>query len=137
MQDRPDKEALLEAVAAFLATDVLPALPDRALSFRVRIAAHVLGGLAREVRGEEARDAAHLSALWKGLGRSQSLPAPGEATRAAIVDAEAALAALVRDAELDDATLAALRTAMRPILAAQVLVGNPRFDLRDDPETPK
>ncbi len=40
--DGADQHALLGAVGQFLAKDVVPALPDKRLAFRVRIAANLL-----------------------------------------------------------------------------------------------
>lgn len=50
--DEPRKERLLDGVAAFLGKQVVPAIEDPALAFRVRIAAHLVGMVARECRAE-------------------------------------------------------------------------------------
>ena len=42
MQYLPEKQTLMEAVVVFLASQVAPAIPDPALRFRVKIAAHLL-----------------------------------------------------------------------------------------------
>ena len=49
MQDRPTAQELVEAVASFLETEILPTLTDPRLRFRGLIAANVLGIVAREL----------------------------------------------------------------------------------------
>ena len=135
MQDRPDKEALLDALGAFLAREVLPAMTDRALAFRVRVAAHLLSGLAREVRGEEELDDAHLRTLLALLGKpGEVVPASAAACRVAIRRAEAELAEHIRTAALDGDEEPRLRAGLRSVLAAKIAVGDPRFDTSDDIE---
>src|SRR5580692_116344 len=58
MQNRPDKTALLEAVARFLATEVKPAITDPNLAFRVLVAANLAAVVAAEVATEEAQEEA-------------------------------------------------------------------------------
>ena len=48
MQDRPDKQTLLDAIAAFLVTEVRPKIDDPGVSFRVLVAAHVCSQVAAE-----------------------------------------------------------------------------------------
>jgi hypothetical protein len=63
MQDRPTVVELIEAVRGFLAGEVVPALADRSLRYRMRIALHALGIVAREVPEEETRLLAEREAL--------------------------------------------------------------------------
>jgi len=72
MQDRPTPVELIEAVRDFLAGEVAPALSDRSLRYRMRIALHALGIVAREVPEEEARLLAEREALLSLL----DLPCP-------------------------------------------------------------
>ena len=58
MQDRPSKEALLDAVATFLLEKVRPAIADPGLGFRVLIAANLASVAASEIRSEGTQDAA-------------------------------------------------------------------------------
>lgn len=79
MQDRPDLEELLGAVRGFLETEVLPAVGDQRLKFRVRVAAHVLAVLAREAHlGPDllAAEGARLGALLGPLARSATSTDP-------------------------------------------------------------
>jgi hypothetical protein len=128
MQDRPNKQALLQAVAQFLASEVRPALQeDPALAFRVRIAAHVVQMVGRELASEPgalAREARHLAAL---TGKE---PAHD---RAGIEVARAALVQEIRHAPLDEARFAALLRGVRDTLADRLAVSQPRFDTRDTP----
>jgi hypothetical protein len=52
MQDRPTAVELIEAVRDFLAGEVAPALADRSLRYRMRIALHVRASW-RASAGEE------------------------------------------------------------------------------------
>src|SRR5690606_2436834 len=53
MFDRPDAATVLFGLAAFLEQDVRPALQDKALAFRVRIAAHLAQTLALQAGLED------------------------------------------------------------------------------------
>lgn len=63
MQNRPDKSALLEAVARFLERDVKPAIKDPALAFRVLIAANLCAVVSGELQTEDAAGEAELARL--------------------------------------------------------------------------
>jgi Domain of unknown function (DUF6285) len=51
--DRPTAPELLEAVAAFLEDEILPALDDHRLRFRTLVALNALGIARRELASEE------------------------------------------------------------------------------------
>ncbi len=128
MQDRPDRHALLTAVAGFLKTEVSPAVKDPGLRFRLLVATHVLGVVDRELAGEHAAWAAQRDRL-DALG----LPVPADpldepARRAAIAGAHAALAARIDDAA-PGADLAAERAHVLATLREKLAIVNPRFDL--------
>jgi hypothetical protein len=77
MQDRPDKLALLGAIARFLERDVRPALKDPGLGFRALIAAHLATTLAAEIQAEddlEASELARLCALLPDLAGPDEQP---------------------------------------------------------------
>lgn len=63
MQNRPDKSALLEAVARFLEREIKPAVKDPSLSFRVLIAANLCQLVSAEIQMEEAATDAELDRL--------------------------------------------------------------------------
>lgn len=127
MQNRPDHPTLLDAVASFLLSDVSPKLEaDKALQFRVLIAANLASVVAGEARTHDERLVAEASRLKALLDRPD-----------APVD-EASLDALNRElvqriregAASGDAftkTLEHLLTTAKETLA----VTNPRFELND------
>ena len=76
MQDRPDVSELLEAVAAFLREQVVPATEGR-VAFHARVAANSLDIVRREVQlapGAQARELIRLQALL-GSDTPADLPA--------------------------------------------------------------
>lgn len=74
MQDRPTPVELIEAVRDFLAGEVAPALADRSLRYRLRIALHALGIVAREVPEEGTRLLAEREALLNLLDLPRPAP---------------------------------------------------------------
>jgi hypothetical protein len=102
MQDRPTAMELLEAVRDFLAGEVAPALADRSLRYRMRIALHALGIVAREVPDEETRLRAEREALLSLLDLPR--PAPPCDSRLLpswVLDANRALCERIRDGAAD------------------------------------
>ena len=126
MQDLPDKQTLLAGVARFLEGEVRPAVTDRGLAFRIRIAAHLLGVVAREVTHEEAHDRAELDALCALLGREGSVPSGAGDRSDAIREAREALSGAIRAGEVSDGDAVA---GLLELLATKLSVSNPRFDL--------
>ena len=125
MQDLPDKGALLVGVARFLGQDLLPHVSDRGAAFRVRIAAHLLAMVARELASEGQADPAELRAFQELLGRGGEVPADPEVRAAEIAEHRSELAAAIRSGEVPPE--AALDTLMQ-VLGARLAVSNPRFD---------
>src|SRR5262245_39341989 len=102
MQDLPEKSQLLDALAKFIDTDLRPAIQDPALVFRARIAAHLAGVVAREIRAEDEHDAAELSRLAALLGRAPvSLPASHAERKRVMSELNRALAKALREGTLD------------------------------------
>ena len=135
MQNLPDRDVLLQAVAGFLVQDVVPNLSDRGLAFRVRIAAHLVATLSRELQTEEADDAAQLRRLAEALGQELPAPEPGrDARHAAIRSLEAQVDAHAREVDPDSPEGVVLRRALQADLAARLKVVNPRFDRALDVE---
>ncbi|MCB9730546.1 MAG: hypothetical protein H6744_07885 [Deltaproteobacteria bacterium] len=128
MQDRPDREALLRAVAGFLKSDVVPAVADAGLRFRLLVATHVLGVVERELRGEHADWAAEAERL-AGLGLAVDPQLVDEpARRRAVTEAQAALCARIDAAPPED-DLSAERAHVLATLREKLAVVNPRYDL--------
>jgi hypothetical protein len=91
MQDRPDAAELLDAVAAYLFTELRPQAPKQE-RFRVLVAANICAVVARELRGGGGADEADLAAFVGLLGDE----GPTDSRSAA-----AELAARIRAGELD------------------------------------
>jgi hypothetical protein len=102
MQDRPTPVELIEAVRDFLAGEVVPALADRGLRYRMRIALHALGIVAREVPDEGRRLRAEREALVNLLDLPRPAPPcdPG-LLRAWVLEANRALCERIRDGAAD------------------------------------
>ncbi len=126
MQYMPQKQTLMEAVVVFLASQVAPAVSDPALRFRVRIAAHLLQVVYRELQlseGHAAAEQARLAALTGIL--DGDVPALRAATDA-----------LIADPATPPDVLDAIRGALMAGLAAQLAVSEPRFNTDLDIEEP-
>lgn len=123
MQDDPTKDRLLAEVAQFLIRDVLPAVDDRALAFRVRIAAHLVATVAREVGSEEAVDRAELDGLL-ALGLASEADGAA-AVREAVAAGKAELGRVLRD----DGVPEGADQWIEGSLAARLKVSQPRFSL--------
>ena len=77
MLDRPDAAELLEAMAAFLSEEVVPAFEGRK-RFHALVAANVAQVLAREARLAPAHVDVEIRELWDLLGRGGTPPAGGD-----------------------------------------------------------
>ncbi len=78
MQDEPTPEELTKAVAGFLRNDVAPVLSGHN-AFKLRVAINALDLVTRQLKLEEASDAAEAARLSQLLGQQGSL---GELNRA-------------------------------------------------------
>jgi hypothetical protein len=111
--DIPSATGLLDAVREFLESDVLPATEGR-LRFHVRVAANVVGMVAREVVLGPEQAAAHARRLGTlGMGSDSELAA---AIRSGALDWRA-----------DD-----VRAVVRATVADKLAVANPAYRLLDD-----
>lgn len=129
MQTRPDHPTLLEALTTFLMADVAPKLEaDKALQFRVLIAANLASVVAGELRTHEARLGAELARLRALLA---DLAGPDDATTLERLNAK--LAASLKRGELGgvdfDRALEHLLATAKETLA----VTNPRFEVDAEP----
>lgn len=130
MQDRPNFDELLEAVAGFLHDDVLTNTTGR-LNFHARVAGNVLQMLRRELAMEEE----HLTREWDGLcellGREEQ-PARLSQLRLRLIERNQEMAERIRGGDADaapfrEAVLAHLRSVTRDKLA----VSNPGLLAQD------
>jgi hypothetical protein len=81
MQDRPTTAELLAAVRGFLEEEVLPAVPDERLRFRVRVAANALDIAGRDLALSEDLLREEIALLSQLLGAT---PPQGAAPEQAI-----------------------------------------------------
>ncbi|MFO0234957.1 MAG: DUF6285 domain-containing protein [Burkholderiales bacterium] len=125
MQDRPDAPELAAAVAVFLRDELLPAVNDPRLAFRLRVAANGLSILERELRlGAAALD--EECALLAGLlGRARPTGAAAAVARA--LNAE--LCTALREERAPPATLDVLRR----LSALKLSIASPATSTRTHP----
>jgi len=135
VQQRPDKAALLDAVAQFLISEVYPALPDKKLNFRVLIAANLANVVSAELKSEEARASSELARLEALLpeGLTGELEKPpgaltGEARAQALTVLNRALSEGIRKRRFSPETLKQIQAHLKQTLTDTLSVVNPRFD---------
>lgn len=131
MQNRPDASTLLNAVGAFLMAEVAPKLEaDKALQFRLMIAANLATVVSSELRTEDDRFAAESARLASIVGPGGTLQSPRRDERlAALAAMDAALTARIRTNGPDAATFEHLWQTAKETLQ----VTNPRFDTSENP----
>lgn len=124
MQDRPNVDELLQAVAGFLQDEVMPGTTGR-LSFHARVSANVLQMLRRELSLEEG----HLEREWNGLDGilgHEDRPASLLDVRTRLTERNAALAAAIREGHADDPEKrTALLAHLRAVTHDKLEVSNP------------
>jgi hypothetical protein len=127
MQTRPPATALLEAVASFLLAEVTPVLEaEKALQFRVLIAANLVTLVSQELATLDARLGAELAGL-----RALLHEPPGPTDLASLEALQRRLARALRAGTLDGADLDAARAHLLATARATLAVANPRFDTSD------
>jgi hypothetical protein len=131
MQDLPEKETILLAIAKFLGTEVRPQVTDPRLSFRLLIAAHLCGVVASECFGEDEQDAAELARLHALL---EGVPADvhGKERVAAIRQANARLAKAIRAGEIASEPGGDAWEHVKKTLFEKLSVANPRFETKPE-----
>jgi len=124
MQDRPNVDELLEAVAGFLQDDVLPNTTGR-LSFHARVAGNVVQMLRRELSFEEE----HLEREWAGMDRllgPADRPASLVQTRVQLVARNQVLADRIRAGDADEPRFRGeLFAHLRAVMRDKLAVSNP------------
>ena len=134
MQDSPTNTTLLGGVARFLKEEILPNTPDRGRAFRVRIAAHLVASVAREIEGEEAHDTAELRRLAVLLDGAAPEEMGEAARREALAQYNDQLADAIRGGD-PTVDVESARAHVMETLREKLSVNQPRFDTRLDPET--
>ena len=136
MQTRPDAATLLDAVATFLLEEISPKLKDdKALAFRVMIAANLANVVATELRTQDERfinEARRLKALLPHAAHEEKLWSARTSERTeALLGLERELAHRLRSGKMriDEKVLEHLTQTAKETLAAV----NPRFELGDEP----
>ncbi len=130
MQERPNAEVVLLGLARLL-TELRGGLSDKGLAFRALIGAHLASTLAAELGGADARARAELASLLALLGLDEPVPTAESEVRARLSALNARFDAAIAADALDPA---AVEAHLRAVLAAQLRVTSPRFDLRDGVE---
>ena len=136
VQTRPDASTLLEAVSTFLLEEIQPKLKDeKALSFRMLIAANLVNIVATELKTQDERfshEARGLKSLMPGVADEAKLWSSRSKERIeALLALERELGARLRSGKVkvDDKVIDHLVQTTKDTLAAT----NPRFDLSDEP----
>jgi hypothetical protein len=127
MQDRPTVRELLDAVRAFLADDVVPALEGRR-RFHALVAANVVDIVNREL----AAEGGHLDTEWRRLavllGEAGTPPAELEAKRSDVRRLSERLCERIRNGDADAGGFhAAVRAHLRATVRDKLAVANPRL----------
>lgn len=129
MQDRPNADELLDAVAGYLFAELRPSVP-REERFRLLVAANVCAVVARELRAGRQPTLTDLALFREAAG---SAAAEREALHADVeLEAEARraaaeLAALIREGGLDD-RLGETVTMLREHVRRKLEVARPGYD---------
>ncbi|MBI4569644.1 MAG: hypothetical protein HY719_14720 [Planctomycetes bacterium] len=132
MPPRPDAPTLLDAVARFLSTDLLPVVADRALRFRLLIAANLVNVAAGEARHPPLDLAGEVAALGQVLGENPDpnlggLDAPALAAR--FEECRARFQEGLRAGTLDGSPGSTAWTYAVDQLRGALAVSSPSFDL--------
>ena len=104
MNDRPEATELLQAVENFLRQELLPTLEGH-LGYQARVAANVVGMVAREIVAEEAQLDAEWTGLMDLLGDAADKPAKRADLRCAVLDANRVLVERIRAGDADSGPL--------------------------------
>ena len=125
-QDRPGAPELLEAVAAYLFSELRPEVP-REQRFRVLVAANVCAVVARELRAGDGplREDLDLFDELLGIKRGEG-ELEGAELDAAVRDAEQELARRLREGRLDD-RLDELTELMREHVRRKLEIARPDY----------
>ena len=104
MNDRPNARELLDAVEQLLRDDLVPALEGH-LQYQARVAANVVGIVAREIDGEEAQLNAERLGLSDLLGQQVGVLDLRQALRTEVQEFNQMLSEKIRAGEVDSGPL--------------------------------
>jgi hypothetical protein len=123
VQDLPNSRQLLEAVAQFLESELIPALGDPRLRFRALVAANVLHIVARELEMGDTRLTAELERLGELLA-----PVSGTGSGADARELNLILARLIRAGDADEGPFHdAVLAHVRQTVIEKLEIANPRY----------
>ena len=136
MNEYPNCDDVLQGVQGFLNQNVIPSISDRGLRFRIRVAAHLIATVRRELelgpthRAKERRRLLEMNIRPEGdQGDDAGLASPS------LNDLNGALAKSIRDGgnkpELDD-----IKEHLFATLREALSVIQPDFDCRFECESP-
>jgi hypothetical protein len=129
MQDRPNRLALLQAIARFVNEEARPALTDPRLNFRALIAANLATIVASELTSEDAHVTAELARANALLGdTSMPLPHRVEGRTRLLAETNRRLARLLREGAPSAEDLVRIHDHLMQTLREKLSVDNPRFD---------
>ena len=131
------RDVLLEAIASFLAEDVMPQVKDRALGFRLRIAAHLLGTIAEETRQSRKLDMDELKSLRALIPEESWTRLQGGLLDEVSEELEAlnqGLAKMLKQGGLKGERRDQAREHLLKTLRARLAVTSPGFDLSPEIE---
>ena len=124
MQDRPNLDELLEAVARYLREDVMANTSGRT-QFHGRVAMNAVEMARREIATIED----HYSREWDGLDHvlgTEPMPPHLEAVREGLVERNKRLSARIRDGDADTGEWrAAVFTHLKRVIHDKLVVSNP------------
>ena len=132
MQQRPSKEALLEAIAKFLVGEVYPHIADKRLNFRVLIAANLASMVAAEMDSEVAMidaEIARLAELMPDAAPDRDRALSDVERRQLVLELNRELAARIRQSRLSTQGRQQAWEHAKETLIRTLAIDNPRFDL--------
>lgn len=137
MQDPPDAIQLLEAAREHLSESVVPALDDRGLRFRTRVAANVLAILERELSASEEAAREEYRRLTTLLGETQMTIPRGSHLVVLLRAATRRLYRRVSLGEFDaDPRKSELLSHLKRTAVNKLWINNPRYLARIAKEDP-
>ncbi len=127
MQIRPTAIELLRGVEAFLSEEAVPLL-DGPAQFHARVAANAVRIVVRGLEAEAGDLRAEGEALAALLGRTEPMPADGEALRREVAGMNQRLAEMIRAGEADaEPTRGRLIEHLKAVTLRALEVNNPKM----------
>ena len=132
MSEGPEVNEIVEGVSRFLGTQILPALDDRGLSFRLRIALYLMEVVHRDMETRDIRVHAQWQRLVKLLNANLDIQSPHESLQIQLKELNQDLVTRIRQGDYE--SLRAERAHIMETLTEELGVVQPRFNLDFDCE---